>query len=145
MAYTKYQTVEGQEAWSCNKCTYSTLIYDAIRDHLCDVGPENFPLPVGESMKIEERSIVDERAKQYGPPDINLSCAADLTNAYMRGRRNSANWDGLCAEDVAMILLLVKVARIATGPCHVPDNYRDIRGYCEIAESLADGLEDYKK
>lgn len=83
------------------------------------------------------KDILEERGAIYGSAEINLTCAAHLINNYMAGRDHSDNGDGvsITAHDVAIIMILVKVARIATGKYH-SDNYHDILGYARIAEEL---------
>ena len=73
--------------------------------------------------------LVDgDRRRQHGEPEETHARIAALWSAYLADRQ-------LTGHDVAMLLLLVKVARIATGTPN-PDNYVDIAGYAGIAAEL---------
>jgi uncharacterized protein DUF6378 len=74
--------------------------------------------------------LVDgDRRRQHGEPEVTHACIAALWSTYLADRQ-------LTGHDVAMMLLLVKVARITTGTLN-PDNYVDICGYAGIAAELA--------
>ena len=82
----------------------------------------------GETMTREEildtaKSIVcGERQDQYGNPEDNFERIADLWGAYL-------NCDVMLqAADVANMMILLKIARIATGTGK-DDNWVDIAGY----------------
>ncbi len=80
---------------------------------------------------IEAAGLIEgDRNNEYGDPREMHQRAADIYNAY-RGAM-------LTAHDVAMILLSVKLARLAHMPDH-RDSYVDICGYAGIAYEIADG------
>ena len=72
--------------------------------------------------------ILDERAKQYGAPEINFDCAARYISIYLG--------HPVSPHDVAVIMCCVKLARITTG-VHHDDNYVDLAGYAELARLLS--------
>jgi hypothetical protein len=68
-----------------------------------------------------------DRQAQYGAPEDNLGRIAALWSAYL-GK-------DLDAHDVAVMMALVKVGRIASGVT-VPDNYVDAVAYMGLADRL---------
>lgn len=79
-----------------------------------------------------------ERNASYGSPFINHSNIAALMNAYLDTRRSSlpplAGGMPLDAEDAAMLMVMVKIARIAQrwgGP--QLDSFADAAAYIGIA------------
>tara|TARA_R100000951_G_scaffold21510_1_gene17911 strand:+ start:7605 stop:7880 length:276 start_codon:yes stop_codon:yes gene_type:complete len=80
---------------------------------------------------IEAAGLIEgDRNQEYGDPREMHQRAADIYNAY-RGAM-------LTAHDVAMLLLSVKLARLAHMPDH-RDSYVDICGYAGIAYEIASG------
>ena len=80
------------------------------------------------------------REDQFGSPKDNLGVAADLWTQYLKQIPSGE----ISALDVSMMMVLFKVARIATGslnsageinPPH-EDTLRDIAGYAAIASEL---------
>ena len=68
--------------------------------------------------KASER--VSERSEKYGKPESNLNRIASLWGAYLD--------ENIGAEDVAAMMILLKVARL-TGGYDQPDTWVDIAGY----------------
>ena len=80
-------------------------------------------------------AIVDaDREKTYGHPAKNLETIADLWTAWLRAR-NFSRPDGepLNFEDVACMMNLLKVARLANDPTH-RDSQIDACGYMRLLE-----------
>lgn len=78
-------------------------------------------------MAYEATGIVDEdRQEDYGYFEDNLARIAGLWSAYLD------QW--IAPQDVAQMMVLVKVARTRNG--YKRDNYLDAIGYSLIAESL---------
>lgn len=72
--------------------------------------------------------IVRARAKTHGTPNRNHTNIAALWNAYL----TASGRDGdLAGSDVAMMMLLLKVARQFTGEFN-PDDLLDIIGYAGV-------------
>lgn len=79
-----------------------------------------------------------QRAVDYGDKTINHGRIARLWNEWLRESRSLDDRpeDGITAYDVAMMMLLVKVARLMHSPGH-PDSHVDIAGYASILEEIA--------
>lgn len=73
-------------------------------------------------------AITVDRAATHGDAEDSLGAIADLWAAYL-GR-------DISAHDVAMLMVLFKVARTQGNPSHA-DNYVDAAGYAAIAGELA--------
>ena len=72
-------------------------------------------------------SIIDERAKHYGPVGPNIERVAAMWSAYLGVP--------IKAHDVAWMMVLMKCSRSRVDPNHL-DNYEDAHGYVDIAMQL---------
>lgn len=81
-----------------------------------------------------EQCICCDRENEYGHPEDNLGKVADFWNDYI-GCRMESKFD---AEDVAIMMALLKVARITTGTFKA-DSYIDAVGYLALAGEMASG------
>lgn len=81
-----------------------------------------------EILKQATDAVCTDREGQYGSPEDNFRRIADLWTAY---------WGGYPFEpkDVAMMMSLLKIARITTGK-HKDDNYIDLAGYAACGAEL---------
>ena len=106
---------------------------DHIREVVKMVEPER---PAEVSKTITRADILDrakaivtgEREKQYGKPEDNFAIIAELWGAYTGYKFSPV--------DVAMMMALLKVARLMTGD-YLADNYVDICGYVACAGEIA--------
>jgi hypothetical protein len=73
-----------------------------------------------------------DRNRTYGPPINNLTDCAELWNAYIRAKQRATNNLELDAEDVAWMMVLVKMTRSFQAGYHA-DNYTDATAYSAIA------------
>ena len=74
-----------------------------------------------EAVLDEAKLIVSkDRNTEYGEPEVNFARIAELWSAYKQ--------EDFQLHDVAVMMMLVKVARIATSP-YVQDHWIDIAGY----------------
>ena len=73
-----------------------------------------------------------DRNRTYGPPINNLTDCAELWNAYIRAKQRATNNLELDAEDVAWMMVLVKMTRSFQSGYHA-DNYTDATAYSAIA------------
>lgn len=77
-----------------------------------------------EILDAAKRCICGDREQDYGSPEDSFKTIANLWNAYLG--------DGLAvcidAKDVAAMLALLKIARIASGHAK-EDNWVDLAGY----------------
>ena len=71
-----------------------------------------------------------ERGQEYGKPEDNFATIARLWRVYLDTPIN--------AHDVAMMMILFKVARSKANPGHA-DNLVDIAGYAACAAELGAG------
>ena len=73
-----------------------------------------------------------DRGQEYGKPEDNFATIARLWTDYLDTPIN--------AHDVAMMMILFKVARAKANPGHA-DNLVDIAGYAACAAELGAGNE----
>lgn len=78
--------------------------------------------------------VVYDRPDQHGEPEDSFERIADLWGAYLGVSGTPLDIDD---EDVANMMILLKVARNAEGHYHA-DNYVDIAGYAENGARLGD-------
>ena len=86
-----------------------------------------------EILETAIKTVCEERQDSYGKPEDNFAIIADLWSGYLGDVM-------LKAEDVAIMMILLKIARIRTGKFK-PDNYIDIAGYAACAAEVAGGTE----
>jgi hypothetical protein len=75
--------------------------------------------------------VTIDRANTHGDAEDNFRRIADLWNAYL-------GVDDITSIDVAVMLALLKVARIRSNPTHA-DNWIDIAGYAACGGEIATG------
>ena len=73
------------------------------------------------------RIIYGDREKTYGSPSKNLKVIAEMWNAYL------GNEVCLTAQDVCVMMILLKAARLGNTPGH-RDSVVDICGYAALIE-----------
>lgn len=74
-----------------------------------------------EILETAAKCVCGDREQDYGSPEDNFSRIADLWNAYIGGSMFKAT-------DVAVMLALLKIARIGSGHAK-QDNWVDLAGY----------------
>lgn len=79
-----------------------------------------------EILEKARECVCESREEEYGPPENNFQVIASLWSAYMSGRFDCPV--DIEPKDVPAMLVLVKVARIASGHAK-DDNWVDIAGY----------------
>jgi len=107
------------------------------------------PTPVGEPIGDPAAILLDQaktivtgaRRQNYGTPEDNFAIIACLWDDYLR-RRGAVHGGKdfhLQTSDVAVMMVLMKAARLAETPNHA-DSWRDIAGYaaCGARASKAD-------
>lgn len=85
---------------------------------------------VPSTMARAESLIHGDRQDDYGNPLENMTRIAAFWNAYRGGKAGD-----LTAEDVAVMLCLLKISRLAKSPDHV-DSAVDAMGYLGIIELI---------
>lgn len=84
-----------------------------------------------EILQIAKICVCGDREQDYGSPENNFETIAVLWSTYIRAARpESKDWafNELNAKDVAAMLALLKIARIASGHAKM-DNWIDLAGY----------------
>lgn len=84
------------------------------------------------------RCVCGEREHDYGTPEDNFTTIGLLWGVYLRAANPNINLaiNGITAKDVAAMMALLKVARIATGSS--PDSFVDLAGYAACAGEIAE-------
>lgn len=88
-----------------------------------------------------KKCVCTERQSQYGTPENSFNAIARLWEDYLTSKGNAVDID---TKDVAAMMALLKIARIATGHGKA-DNWIDIAGYAACGgelESRANNKED---
>lgn len=81
--------------------------------------------------------VTQDREEQYGNPEENFGLIADLWAPYIRETCVESGADvSILPEDVAIMMALLKIARIATGQPKA-DSFVDACGYMACAAELA--------
>lgn len=89
-------------------------------------------------LKTAEHLVTSNRGSDYGHPSENFRTTANLWQAYLDQRmisheRRSVEEFHLQPIDVAYMMALVKIARLANSPEHL-DSIVDVAGYMATAE-----------
>nr|DAG38990.1 MAG TPA: hypothetical protein [Caudoviricetes sp.] len=84
--------------------------------------------------------VCGQREQDYGTPEDSFKLIADLWTPYLRAKCVSHDaYVNILPEDVAAMMALLKVARIA-GPTPTADSFVDLAGYAACAaECWSDG------
>lgn len=82
-------------------------------------------------LREAESIVVGSRNTAYGNPEDNFRNIASLWNAYLVAQTPGIASD-LTPQDVAHMMILMKMARLATNPAH-RDSLVDIAGYAACA------------
>jgi len=82
---------------------------------------------VGETAAAAVNLITGDRAKQYGPPDVDFQRTVDVFNR-LTGR-------DLTIKDGIMFMMCVKLSRAMN--LDQPDNMVDLCGYADIYNAIA--------
>lgn len=90
-----------------------------------------------EILDTAKKCVTGQREQDYGSPERNFERIADLWNAYL-GEKT------VDAVDVAMLLALLKVARIKTGK-GTEDSFVDLAGYAACGGEIATQVGEYEK
>ena len=82
-----------------------------------------------ECLEKAMQCICGERENEYGTPKRNFECIANLWTAY-KGIE-------ITAQDVSMMMALLKIARIRTGAA-TEDSFVDLAGYAACGAEIAE-------
>lgn len=98
-----------------------------------------------ENLLNRARDIVNgERDVTYGAPEDSFGTIAELWQSYLSARqerieRQDTRERDLGADDVAIMLALIKIARMATGGTGHSDNWVDLAGYAACGFEASHG------
>jgi Domain of unknown function (DUF6378) len=123
------------EEYYCGNHIYEALNQKYETDK--DESNEEFNPEISGRQEILETALeftTGDRNKTYGPPKPNLTCFANLVQAYLNGMTQPEQLD---ATDGAIIMTLAKISRIAVNKQH-KDNYIDGAAYMAIAGECAE-------
>ena len=84
-------------------------------------------------LKEANTIIYGDREKTYGHPSRNLETIATMWDAYICSRDLGVDRGRLNAKDVAVMMVLLKAARLANDQEH-RDSIVDICGYAALIE-----------
>ena len=79
-----------------------------------------------EILDAAKACVCGQREEDYGTPEDNFGLIADLWGVYLRKKCCVSTY--ILPEDVAAMMALLKIARIATGGKKA-DNWIDLAGY----------------
>lgn len=99
--------------------------------------PTDTPTTRVEILDAAKKIVTGERERQYGSPEDNFAVIARFWEVYLNQRCVDAmSGFMLNPDDVAMLMALMKVARIITGTFK-GDSYIDACGYLACAAEIA--------
>lgn len=82
-------------------------------------------------LQAAARIVDGDRERTYGDPGRNLRAIANLWDSWLLARGWSGS--GLTTDDVALMMALLKLARLAADPTH-RDSLIDLCGYARLIE-----------
>lgn len=90
-------------------------------------------------LEAANKIIYGDRENTYGDPGKNLRNIANLWEMYLHGTGAlKDDCAGISAEDVALMMVLLKIARLMNSPSH-KDSLIDICGYAALIERVTYG------
>jgi hypothetical protein len=86
--------------------------------------------------------VCGDREQDYGSPENNFETIGYLWSVYLRAAlpRINLGLNGITAKDVAIMMALLKIARIATGSSM--DSFVDLAGYAACGGEIASPREN---
>lgn len=90
-----------------------------------------------EILDAAKRCVCGDREQDYGTPESNFQAIANLWADYLQAR--GVQIDFLEPHDVAAMLALLKIARIASGHAK-DDNWIDLAGYAACGGEIETGV-----
>lgn len=95
-----------------------------------------------EILEQARKCVCGDREQDYGSPENNFRLIATLWECYLADKAVSPGADVcILPEDVAAMLGLLKIARIATGHAK-EDNWIDLAGYAACGGEIQSGEEE---
>lgn len=99
-----------------------------------------------EILAAAEKCVCGDREQDYGSPEKNFGIIADLWSTYLYSvglldNSDPAVYNRLMPKDVAAMLALLKIARIASGHAKA-DNWIDLAGYAACGGEIEGGADE---
>lgn len=94
-----------------------------------------------EILAAAERCVCGDREQDYGSPENNFQIIANLWSDYLNGGAGDEAYYLIDSKDVAAMLALLKIARIAFGHAK-EDNWVDLAGYAACGGEIETGDAD---
>jgi hypothetical protein len=91
-----------------------------------------------ETLAAAEKCVCGDREQDYGTPENNLQTIANLWMDYFSGKGEPVD---ISPVDVAMMLALLKIARVASGKVKA-DNFIDLAGYAACGAEIATSMNE---
>ena len=110
------------------------LIISMLEKPAVDSRPEQEPWTRQRVLREAEKCVCGKREQDYGTPEDSFQKIAALWTAYMSN--NSIVDTVFSASDVAVMLALLKIARISENPQHM-DSWVDGCGYFACGGEIA--------
>lgn len=92
-----------------------------------------------EILSAAEKCVCGQREQDYGTPENNFETIGLLWSVYLNASHpeytKAFPLNGITAKDVAAMMSLLKIARIATSDN--PDSYIDLAGYAACGGEIA--------
>lgn len=87
-----------------------------------------------EILEQAKKCVCGEREHEYGKPEDNFKTIGRMWTAYLQAA-NGGKAPIVIAKDVAAMMALLKLARIATG--NTPDSFINLAGYAACGGEIA--------
>ena len=110
------------------------LILSLLEKKAADARQEPEPWTRRRVLSEAERCVCGQREQDYGTPEDSFNIIADLWAVYLKGCGVSI--DFLESHDVAIMMALLKIARISENPQHM-DSWVDLAGYAACGGEIA--------
>ena len=92
-----------------------------------------------EILEAAQKCVCGDREQDYGSPENNFQTIAKLWTAYLEAiPKDCDGFSWIKTSDVAAMLGLLKIARIATGHGKA-DNWIDLAGYAACGGEIEGG------
>lgn len=89
-------------------------------------------------LEAARKCVCGDREEDYGSPEDNFKTIAEFWSAYLKKVMPPGIEFCLLPEDVAVMMALLKIARISSGQ-NKDDNWIDLAGYAACGAELQGG------
>ena len=89
-----------------------------------------------EILQAAHGCVCGEREHDYGTPENNFATIGNFWNTYLKAAHPEMEKFNINAKDVATMMALLKIARIANG--NNPDSFVDLAGYAACGGEITE-------